>query len=82
MTKRLILAAGFSLLLAAPAAAETCEEQLTLLNVLITTEGGNLDDEVRGQVINLRNDAQDAHDGGDEDDCLKAAEEALSLLSQ
>jgi len=82
MTKRLILAAAFSALFVSPALAETCEDQLVLVDDLMATEGSTLDAEVKNEIIALRNSAKTDLTYGDEAECLEKAEEALSLFSQ
>jgi len=82
MSKRLILATALSATLATPAFAATCEEQLVLLDVLLATEGANLEPEANNQILDLKDDALHEQDAGNEEACLEAAEEALSMFSQ
>ncbi|MBT5433167.1 MAG: hypothetical protein P8Q36_11705 [Alphaproteobacteria bacterium] len=78
----MFLAAAFSALLASPALAETCSDQIDLLNVLLVENGNTLDADKLSQIVDCRDKAVVELNEGEEERYLARAELALSLLSQ
>lgn len=85
MKFRLTLAAALLGALAAPAQAQevvTCTDLVVQVDQLLAAQSGDLNEEVLGQIMALRNQGENECAAGDEDDASESLEQAISLFSQ
>jgi hypothetical protein len=82
MKKHIVLAATLSSFLAPPAFAASCAELIAEVNSRLAASADSLNDEVTGEIIDLRDEGQDRSNAGDEAACQAKLEEALSLFTQ
>ena len=82
MKLKLFLAAALVGGLAHTAQADDCADLLTRVDDLLEAQSNDLNEEVLGQIMSLRNRGAEECDEGNEDDATESLEQAISLFTQ
>ena len=82
MKFKLFLAAALTGAFAASAHAEGCADLVVQVDDLLASESGELNEEVLGRIMELRNRGAQECAEGDEDAATESLEEATSLFTQ
>lgn len=85
MKLRLTLAAALLGALATQAQAQeevTCADLVVQVDTLLSAQSEDLNEEVLGQIMSLRNQGADECAAGDTDNATESLEHAISLFSQ
>ena len=82
MKFKLFLAVALSGAFVSSAQADGCADLVTQVDDLLATESAELNEELLGQIMVLRNEGVEACDSGDEEAATESLEHAISLFTQ
>lgn len=82
MKFKLFLAAAMATAFVNTAQAEDCSELVTRVDALLADQSADLNEEVLGHILALRNQGSEDCSNGDEEAASESLEQAISLFTQ